>query len=57
MLKVWKLNRKTWVDEKNIVYKKKGHTRIETSDGRTLRSPRLGEKIFLDGQGNGFLFA
>jgi hypothetical protein len=56
MLKLLKIAPRIWVDEKNVVYKKKGHTRVEASDGRILRAPRLGEKIFLDGQGNGLLF-
>ncbi len=56
MLKLLRINPRTWIDKHNVVYKKKNSTRVDTSDGRTLRAPRRGEKIFLDGRGNGLLF-
>ncbi|MFA5351808.1 MAG: hypothetical protein WC304_00845 [Candidatus Gracilibacteria bacterium] len=57
MPKIYKLTSRIWVDEYNVIYRKKGHREVVTSDGRVLKSPRVGEKIFLDGRGNGYLFA
>jgi hypothetical protein len=57
MLRIFKIAPRKWMDEHKIVYQRKGHTRIEASDGRVLCAPRPGEKIFVDGKGNGFLFA
>ena len=55
--RVFKIAPRQWMDEHKVVYLRKGHTRIEASDGRVLCSPRPGEKIFVDGKGNGILFA
>lgn len=57
MLKIFKIAPRKWMDEQKVVYRRTGHTRIEASDGRVLCSPRPGERIFVDGRGNGFLFA
>ncbi|MDD3067127.1 MAG: hypothetical protein PHO48_04850 [Candidatus Gracilibacteria bacterium] len=57
MPKIYKLTSRIWIDEYNVIYRKKGHREVVTSDGRVLKSPRVGEKIFLDGRGNGYLFA
>lgn len=57
MQKIWKINRRLWVDEANIIYRRITRTRVEASDGRVLAAPRAGEDIFLDGRGNGYLFA
>jgi hypothetical protein len=57
MLKILKISPKIWIDEYNVIYKKISSTAFRTSEGRTLRAPRPGEKIFLDGRGNGILFS
>lgn len=57
MLKIWRINHRTWIDETNIIYKKSDATHIEASDGRVLAAPADDTPIYLDGYGNGYLFA
>ncbi|MFH0834665.1 MAG: hypothetical protein V2A63_04770 [Patescibacteria group bacterium] len=56
MRKIFKIAPRKWIDDQRVVYRRTGHTRIVASDGRVLCSPRPGEKIFVDGLGNGLLF-
>ena len=55
-IKIFKIGSHTWRDERNVFYKKRNRREVVTSDGRVLRTPQAGEKIFVDGCGNGFIF-
>ena len=57
MLHISRTGPATWIDECARLYTQLAPTYISVSDGRVLRAPRAGESIFVDGQGNGYLFA